>query len=273
MTAFVEIARRLVDAGMEIEQAAELIARAAVESVSSGRSKHAEAQARYAAKQRSETISTDQNDQPDHSPSPPSPPSMVSPITPSLTTPSSTPSSDIRTMFGEFWAKYPKRDGANPKSPALKKFTTIVKAGTDAAAIIAGAAAYARAENERIGTPFIAQAVVFLNQRRWEDYAAAVPAPASAGPPQPPRPGLPTDAELRAQYAAERQSTEVSGVAPEGASVRPAGRLVRDSTWERGARRLESVFPNPRLEPLGPADDGPTEAGNDHHAGTVGGVV
>lgn len=116
------------------------------------------------------------------------------------------PAPEPGERFDEFWAAYPKRDGANPKHPAKLKFEGAVRAGADPAAIIAGARAYASAESTKVGTPYVAQAVVWLNQRRWEDYAAAA-LPAPTGPPQPPRAGLPTDAELRAKYA-NRGKTE-----------------------------------------------------------------
>ena len=43
--------------------------------------------------------------------------------------------------FDEFWKAYPKRDGANPKKPALKAFAVAVKSGHNPAAII-GASPY-----------------------------------------------------------------------------------------------------------------------------------
>jgi len=107
--------------------------------------------------------------------------------------------------FEDFWNAYPKRDGANPKEPARKRFVAAIKSGVEPEAIIAGAKAYAAAEAKRgnVGSPYIAQAVTWLNQRRWTDTAEQAPA---TGPPEAPqasgwRPGLPTDAELRAKYA------------------------------------------------------------------------
>jgi hypothetical protein len=77
--------------------------------------------------------------------------------------------------FAEFWLAYPKRQGSNPKAPAHLKFIRLVHGGVPAAAIIAGAKAYAEAEGSNVGTPYIAQAVTWLNQRRWEDYKPVAP--------------------------------------------------------------------------------------------------
>lgn len=75
-----------------------------------------------------------------------------------------------------FWQAYPSRgDAANPKAPALEKFARAVKSGVDPEAIIAAAGRYAEIERTagRAGTEKIAQAVTWLNQRRWGDYADA----------------------------------------------------------------------------------------------------
>ena len=73
--------------------------------------------------------------------------------------------------FEEFWKAYPKRDGANPKKPALKVFAQSVKSGHDPGAIIAGAERYRgfmRAKGQE-GSQYVAQAVTWLRQARWED--------------------------------------------------------------------------------------------------------
>jgi hypothetical protein len=79
------------------------------------------------------------------------------------------------SSFDEFWKVYPKREGANPKSPARKLFETAVKSRHEIQAIIGGAKRYA-AECDRTkiaGTPHVAQAVTWLRQARWEDYPEA----------------------------------------------------------------------------------------------------
>ena len=73
--------------------------------------------------------------------------------------------------FDRFWAAYPKRYGSNPKAPARAKFERFVRAGADPEAIIGGARAYAEQESKNVGTPYIAMASTWLNQKRWEDYA------------------------------------------------------------------------------------------------------
>ena len=76
--------------------------------------------------------------------------------------------------FEKFWKAYPRRDGANPKAPAKLKFQAAIRKGAKPSAIIAAAEAYAHAEatKDRVGTPYIAQAQTWFNQRRWEDHAA-----------------------------------------------------------------------------------------------------
>jgi len=104
--------------------------------------------------------------------------------------------------FDDFWKAYPKRDGANPKAPARKLFLAAIKLGTAPDAIVAGAAACAISDREKVGTPYIPQAVKWLRDRRWEDYAPKV----SNGADHPPgwRPGMPTAEELAAKYGAPK---------------------------------------------------------------------
>jgi hypothetical protein len=77
-------------------------------------------------------------------------------------------------LFEDFWAAYAKRDGANPKEPAKKRFIAAVMSGEDADAIIAGARGYAEElrRTNKLNTSYVAQAVTWLNQRRWVDYQA-----------------------------------------------------------------------------------------------------
>ena len=74
--------------------------------------------------------------------------------------------------FEEFWKVYPKRQGANPKHPARKKFEACVKSGVSAETIIGAARKYADDERAlgHISTPYVAQAVTWLNQQRFQDY-------------------------------------------------------------------------------------------------------
>ena len=77
---------------------------------------------------------------------------------------------DYTAAFLEFWKEYPKRKGSNPKEDAKKKFLKICEK-TDPQEIIAGAKKYAVQEkrNGNLKTPYIAQAITWLNQTRWKD--------------------------------------------------------------------------------------------------------
>lgn len=74
--------------------------------------------------------------------------------------------------FDRFWKAYPRRDGANPKQPARDKFARWVRKGAAPEAMIEAAEAYHREceASGQIGTPYVAQAQTWLNQRRWSDY-------------------------------------------------------------------------------------------------------
>jgi hypothetical protein len=74
--------------------------------------------------------------------------------------------------FEIFWRTYPHRGAhPDPKKPARQKFDAAVKRGVDPADIIAGAERY-RAHVEANGTDrrYVAQAVTWLNQERWNDH-------------------------------------------------------------------------------------------------------
>lgn len=103
----------------------------------------------------------------------------------------------VDAAFDQFWQEYPKRDGANPKAPALKKFGAVLKSGADPRSLIDGARRY-RAECDAknlTGTPMVAQAITWLNQQRWSDYAPQGP-PSDAPPGE--RPGRPPGMPLTA---------------------------------------------------------------------------
>ena len=80
----------------------------------------------------------------------------------------------VGNLFLQFWEAYPKRDGANPKEPARKKFVALIKNGESADAIVASAKTYAgqlRAKGQE-GTQYVAQAITWLTESRWLDYTA-----------------------------------------------------------------------------------------------------
>ncbi len=70
--------------------------------------------------------------------------------------------------FEQFWDAYPKRDGANPKKPAKGKFQRHVENGVNPNDIIQGAQRYARQVLDK-EPKYVAQAVTWLNQERWND--------------------------------------------------------------------------------------------------------
>ena len=84
---------------------------------------------------------------------------------------------DATRPFDDFWKAYPRRDGANPKTPAKKKFDALVKSGVDPGEIITAASRYAaemRAKGQE-RTPYVAQAMTWLNQQRHGDYGEPEP--------------------------------------------------------------------------------------------------
>jgi hypothetical protein len=77
--------------------------------------------------------------------------------------------------FAEFWSAYPSRGQAtNPRKPAAEKFARIVAAGEDPAEIIRGVAGYAAycRKSGKLGLETVKQAVTFLTQEVWKQYAA-----------------------------------------------------------------------------------------------------
>lgn len=97
---------------------------------------------------------------------------------------------DSDSVFAEFWQAYPSRGQAtNPKKPAREKFARLVGSGTDPSVIVNGVKAYAAHCRKKgiFGTEYVMQAVRFLNQEVWEQYAQppllALNGGASADPP------------------------------------------------------------------------------------------
>lgn len=122
-------------------------------------------------------------------PFPPIPPSNGFPtplpvITPLPPIPCSLRSHSGDDPFEDFCKAYPKRDGANPKLPARKRFLAACKSGVDAAAIVNSARKYAAelAAKGQVGTPYVAQMVTWLTQQRWGDYATGIAPPPSVKP-------------------------------------------------------------------------------------------
>lgn len=77
--------------------------------------------------------------------------------------------------FETFWSAFPRRKGTNPKKSAFKKWQGYVKGGTPSELILQGARGYAAARAGQ-DAQFTQQAVTWLNQAGWEQYAQQ-PAP------------------------------------------------------------------------------------------------
>lgn len=88
----------------------------------------------------------------------------------------------VISRFDDFWKEYPKREGDNPRKPAEKKFNALVKTGVDPELIIAGARQASSAARTRgdYGSRFIPQAIKWLNDQRFQDYAVFSCEPAAA---------------------------------------------------------------------------------------------
>jgi hypothetical protein len=83
-------------------------------------------------------------------------------------------SAEADARFEEFWEAYPSRgDATNPKKPAKLRFRRLVHDGADPQRIITGAKGYAAhcRQTGKHGTETVKQALTFLNQEVWEQYA------------------------------------------------------------------------------------------------------
>lgn len=80
-----------------------------------------------------------------------------------------------QAKFDEFWQERPRRKGDDPRKPAEDQFFRLVKSGEDPDAIIAGAklARVAYASEGKLNTEFVPQAVKWLRDRRYRDFAEA----------------------------------------------------------------------------------------------------
>ena len=105
----------------------------------------------------------------------------------------------VNAAFEEFWKAYPsRRPATNPKAPAKRKFTALIKAGVEPQAMVRGAERYqAYVDVDRTEPKYIVQATRFLNERRWEDY--------EEDPPDLPAPTM-TIEEIRADKAARHRA-------------------------------------------------------------------
>lgn len=149
--------------------------------------------------------------------------------------------------FEEFWKAYPRRLGANPKAPAFKVFDAAVRQGADPPAIVEGARRCAAADHDKIGTPYIPQAVKWLRDKRWLDYEAA-----------PPDGSVLSDDERKRMFeklrggnaAGQGTGADIRGAGVGSREVEGAGRKEQsagtdDHTEHPGMGRLAAVFREP----------------------------
>jgi DNA-binding transcriptional ArsR family regulator len=75
--------------------------------------------------------------------------------------------------FDRFWEAFPSRNPhSNPKQPAREKFAAALERGVPAEEIVRGAERYAAyVVSEKVKPRYIARAITFLNEERWEQYA------------------------------------------------------------------------------------------------------
>lgn len=130
----------------------------------------------------------------------------------------------LEECFERFWAAYPRRGGANPRAQAFDKFAIAVKNGADPEIIVTSAARYAdeiRSKGKE-RTEFVKQALTWLNQKLWKDYAEVEGAPHSDAVAAPPSPDMPSNEAMLAKYS------KVTTDAADGSRASDAGELPSD---------------------------------------------
>ncbi len=97
--------------------------------------------------------------------------------------------------FDAFWAAYPRRLGANPRSPARTSYDKALKRGAKPEELIEAVKRFAADPTAKVGTEFIPMASTWLNQRRWEDYSGGAATPV-AGSVETPLHGAPCGSKV-----------------------------------------------------------------------------
>lgn len=152
---------------------------------------------------------------------PPTPPKENNPPIPQPSI-EGLPQRKLDEAFAEFRAAYPRRQGSDPSEPAKRKLDAALRAGVELPTIVAAARRYGDEQRSlgHVGTPFIKQMAVWLNQKCWQDYGHVNGA---TGPPV----MVIRDAdEIIAERIAEREAAERNREAirggREGADIRQA---------------------------------------------------
>lgn len=97
------------------------------------------------------------------------------------------PSKTPEDWFEDFWNAYPKRDGANPRAPALHKFRAALKK-IEPEDLIARTKAFAASVAGDTPSKFTPMAKTWLFQEGWTDHE---PAGGAAYDPDNPLKGIP----------------------------------------------------------------------------------
>ena len=162
-----------------------------------GRAKAAEMMPDYAARMRAAERSSNDSATSMHAaenssaPSP-SPSPSPSPLPKEKNTPAAPAGALDPEAFEEAWQAYPKREGSNSRPAAVKAWNARIRAGENAADIVAGVKRYAAycAAKGSVGTSFVKQAAVFFGPNaHWSEPWSVQPAQTSYPASRPAPPG------------------------------------------------------------------------------------
>lgn len=171
-----------------------------------------------------------------------------------------------------FWAAYPRRVG---KKAAFRKLEIIEKAAEVPFERLLTAIGKIDTHDEK----FIPHPTTWLNEGRYLDYVPLEMVAGATGPPKPPSPDLPSDAELRAKYADRRPSEDTSAESPDlleespRVSSDPKNRLGANPKGFGRISSVASLFPAPRMEAFCDTTDGDERYFVDGNAGGMARVV
>lgn len=112
--------------------------------------------------------------------------------------------------FADCWSAYPKREGGNSRSDALKAYRGRLKAGASPAEMLAGVRRYAAycVSKGIVGTSYVKQAATFLGSGDHWQESWTVP---TAGPAQDQKPRA---GDTRARHGITEAFDEVAGWVP-----------------------------------------------------------
>lgn len=193
----------------------------------------------------SETSYSDANpSQVSPSSSPPTPTSITTSSSPSCSSlrsevtgsgePVARPKLKYPPAFEGWWLAYP-RTPIMSKKEALAAWTRL--SAEDRLLAVTAIAAYRAFLAEKPDRPVV-HACRFLSQRRFDGLAAVEEV--ATGPPQPPRPDLPSHEELLRKYS---QNVEAQPILDSSSGPQPEAQVGGgDQTWNGGMVKLGSLF-------------------------------